>query len=331
MAKYVVGRDVNAHSRTLSEHLKDAKEDRVYATEIGIFDAAYLFIDLEGIASYRGVSEDGIEKHMLGFKEYGYDPSERLLICTPGPSGFNFGVMDEQHRCMALKRLFDECQRNDDGTLNLGGEVNPYRRALSPLLVDGRRLMVPCIIKENLSAQEYIELANMYNNMPHQGSADSAYAWKELCKKYFDWTKYDETNRFRKIVETGSKKAGKLSKGSTDSLTNQCLEHVRKLHVSEHFLTLGKTTAENLVQATVRLHHLGVFDYLPSTIRDPGMKKDKMLVNHWKQFSTFINNFYWYFSRGVTWNGTRWSAQDVSKSLNLLTQAFLLHQYGSGS
>ncbi|KAF0682334.1 Aste57867_25517 [Aphanomyces stellatus] len=120
MAKYVVGRDVNVHSRTLWEHLKDAKEDRVDATEIGIFDAASSFIDLEGIASYRGVSEDGIEKHMLGFKEFGYDPSERLLICNPGPSGFNFGVMDGQHRCMALKSLFDECQRNVRWDFELG-------------------------------------------------------------------------------------------------------------------------------------------------------------------------------------------------------------------
>ncbi|KAG9398738.1 hypothetical protein AC1031_014526 [Aphanomyces cochlioides] len=219
---------------------EDKPTCRVPITAVGAFEPAETSYALEKVQSVRPVNDEEVIRHRDHLSRYGYATALSVLLCTPGPGSFEYGIADGQHRIAALKQLYE------DPSL-------PRGVAYENLVRDGDDGVphVPAVILENADPAEVIMFEYAHNNAMYQFSnGQGPFRLMEAISKLVDWNEYKNYTMYG-LVETGVHARLQMSKMKT-VLSALSLEAIK-----------------NYYYVITRAYHFDLLHPLLYEIRDP--------------------------------------------------------------
>ncbi|CAK4572305.1 unnamed protein product [Aphanomyces euteiches] len=285
--------------------LHDNSTRRVPITEIGAYDAVEKFYSLQSVESVRPVNPDEVREHLCRF---GYSPAQRVVLCTPGPQSFKYGIIDGQHRIAALKQLLN------DSSL-------PRGVAFDNLVQDGDDgvLHIPAVIFENANPYEVLQFGYAQSNiLYHFKNGQGPFRLIETLSKFVDWNEY-KTNMMYSLIETG-----KVSTTSS-SLAQGVHARLQMSTMSNGLPELSLDTIKNYIYVIARAYHFDLLIPLLYEIRDPYQKKEKWTYNAWMGLFENINNYHWFLRRQ---RHPKWSPVQIKTFLRLLLEGTMFTKKG---
>ncbi|KAH9124769.1 hypothetical protein LEN26_009662, partial [Aphanomyces euteiches] len=271
--------------------------------------SCYLLV-LGGVGAVRPVREDEVVRHRLGLAQYGYSLAHKVLLCTPGPGSYEYGIVDGQHRIAALKQLYE------DPTLYRGAA---FDNLITP--EDNDIPHLPAYILENADWSDVLKVGYGQNNKMHRhGNGVGALCAIDIISKFVDWTQYKD-NGLYSYVESGRKS------NFTPSLVHEVFVRMQSSPLKALLSNMTDSAIKKNLYVVARAFRFGLLMRLLYEIEDPFNSKESWAFQRWQQNFETLNNYYWFFKRTCT---PKWTMPDIQVALRLLLEGTLLVLGGWG-
>ncbi|RHY85376.1 hypothetical protein DYB35_013875 [Aphanomyces astaci] len=273
-------------------------------SEIHELPPAQSYSQAQVSSAVRPVNEFEVQKHMKHLRQYGFVAPGAVTLCTPGPSGYKYGIIDGQHRVAALQRLM-AVEESSPTTSNPGN-------ALKSCLRDGcEGYVVPALVLEDPSPDVVIAVGIIQNGLYKHGDSTSAYAWLNLVIMENKWATFPGS-RLHNVFMWSS------MRGPITSDKEECLGNIKKLQVMSGN-DMKMSQFESIYRTACRMWFLSLDKPLASQLFDPFQKKRDLAFEGWGKCFEVLQNYFQFFSHCCLW-----SNEEVHKMLVKMLQVFLL-------
>ncbi|RQM27036.1 hypothetical protein B5M09_005973 [Aphanomyces astaci] len=250
--------------RAVWQRLNSLPKVYVAVDEICELPAAEKYVGLDGLYSVRPVRDDEVKHHMQEMKTSGFLGVSQVVLCTPGPNGFKYGIIDGQHRIVGIQRMYAEASKSKDVAKGC------YGAALESLSrPDSDVPHVPAVVLENLTPEDGILFGLVLNGMYKHGDSNSAFHWMNLCIKFNDWSLFPGSKMFN-IFMWGTKSGTQLQDAKS------CLESIVRFGIDTKSLFEGKKLFQECFRSAARLYFMSLHLDLECELYDPHKKKDTL-------------------------------------------------------
>ncbi|RHZ31437.1 hypothetical protein DYB37_003975 [Aphanomyces astaci] len=292
--------------------IEDKTIHRIPISKIGFFKAADTFLGLGDVRSIRTIRKDQVRNHMYCLVRKGYIIPHHVVLCSPGPPGFDFGVLDGQHRISALQTLandrtlprgvaFDNLVIDDQG--------NPFDSELTP--------HVPAVIVKAPTPDLATKIAFAFNDLYRHGNSKRAFHWINMICKFTSWSGYADSSLYS-LLETNGK-YGHQNITVKKSIDDMAAAGIDVTDIQK----LSDATLKRTFRAAVRLHHFKLITPLSDELEDPYLKKETLVFVKWANIMEVVQNYYWFFRRCCGWSG-----ENTNRALTKMMQVFLYCENG---
>ncbi|RLO04336.1 hypothetical protein DYB28_008032 [Aphanomyces astaci] len=247
--------------KSVWDRVQKLASQRIPLSEISAFPAVRSLTNVDNFECIRPLRADQVALHSDNLVKNGYLIHMKVVLCTPGPSGFKYGIIDGQHRIQALKDLVKDPSR-------------PRGSALSSLSESGVP-EIPAYVLEDATPQDVVELSLHYNAMYRHGTSGTPYYWMNMCVKSFDWSGFQSTRLYNSI-RWGS------SFGVQESPAESCLAKLREFNVDTSPMESTGEKFKKTFRMAARLKFLGLDQDLEGKLTDPFNKKDTANFKTWQ-------------------------------------------------